>query len=463
MFKKWILLALFVSMPAAAGRITSFSIGYPVSHWELTFGVTNSPKCQFFVITNPDRLVADCYGLNHKPDINFNELNNFPTPVSRIRVAVRSKNELRMVLDLKHPIYAGVSQGSKAMTIDLLPLPSNERHTRVDDVRGLSSSDSYHSTAQRYQLVSEKSQLNRANAERDTSTPSRDIMVVIDPGHGGKDPGATGPAGTHEKNVVLQIAKKLQHDIKMHYGFDAKLTRSSDRFIPLDGRLRIAREDKADMFVAIHADAFSDPKVKGLSVFSLSTKGAISVANHWVNGANKDATLLDGVQLSSKSADLRAALVSRSLDAVMKTSSDVGDSVLEHAKAVARLHRDYVVPAAFVVLKSPDIPSILIETGFLSNRSEEQKLTSPFYQAKLANAIANGLTRYFAIHPPPATELYTLNHSRGKKLFHIVVAGDTLGQIATRYGTTLSQLMKLNNLKSTRIYVDEKLLVKRVN
>ena len=156
--------------------------------------------------------------------------------MSRIRVAVRSKNELRMVLDLKHPIYAGVSQGSKAMTIDLLPLPSNERHTRVDDVRGLSSSDSYHSTAQRYQLVSEKSQLNRANAERDTSTPSRDIMVVIDQGHGGKDPGATGPAGTHEKNVVLQIAKKLQHDIK-YYGFDAKLTRSSDRFIPLDGRL----------------------------------------------------------------------------------------------------------------------------------------------------------------------------------------------------------------------------------
>jgi Localisation of periplasmic protein complexes. len=167
LFKKWILLLLFVSMPAVAGRITSFSIGYPVSHWELTFGLTNSPECQFFVIANPDRLVADCHGLNHKPDINFNELNNFPTPVSRIRVAMRPKNELRIVFDLKHPIYAGVSQGSKVMTIDLLPLPPNERHTRVDDVRSLSNSSPHHTTAQRYQLVSEKSQLDLANGERD--------------------------------------------------------------------------------------------------------------------------------------------------------------------------------------------------------------------------------------------------------------------------------------------------------
>ena len=152
----------------------------------------------------------------------------------------------------------------------------------------------------------------------------------------------------------------------------------------------IAREDKADMFVAIHADAFSDPKVKGLSVFSLSTKGAISVANHWVNGANKDATLLDG-GIDQAGADLGAALVSRSLDAVMKTSSDVGDSVLEHAKAVARLHRDYVVPAAFVVLKSPDIPSIP-NRDWVSIKSllRSKKLTNLFIKLSLRMLLQMG-------------------------------------------------------------------------
>lgn len=235
---------------------------------------------------------------------------------------------------------------------------------------------------------------------------ARDVIVVIDPGHGGKDPGATGYHGTHEKNVVLAISRDVQRDIDEQPGFKAVLTRTGDYFIPLRGRLAIARNNKADMFVAIHADASPDSSAQGVSVFALSERGATSEEARWLASRENQSELMGGVSLGDKSNMLKSVLINLSQTATVQSSLQIGEDLAQNIGHFAELHHGHrVEQAAFVVLKSPDIPSLLIETGFISNTYEESRLNSSMYQNRLAQAIAQGICEYFRAHPPRGTYL----------------------------------------------------------
>jgi N-acetylmuramoyl-L-alanine amidase len=230
------------------------------------------------------------------------------------------------------------------------------------------------------------------------------IIVALDPGHGGEDPGASGPSGLHEKDVVLQVALKLRDRINALPGFRAMMTRDADFFVPLQDRVRKARRVQADLFVSIHADAFLTPKARGASVFALSQHGATSTAARWMADKENAADMVGGVNFKAKDAAVLRAMLDMSTTAQIKDSMKLGSEVLGQIGKVGKLHKGSVEQAGFAVLKAPDIPSILVETAFISNPEEEARLRDPAYQAQLVDALTTGIRRYFAKNPPLARQ-----------------------------------------------------------
>lgn len=228
------------------------------------------------------------------------------------------------------------------------------------------------------------------------------VIVAIDPGHGGEDPGAIGPTGLREKDVVLAISRQLRDELNKTRGLRVMLTRNGDHFVPLHERVRKARRVQADLFVSIHADAFMRPEARGASVFALSDRGATSAAARWMAERENRADLVGGVNIDVADAQVMRTLLDMSTAAQIKDSLKLGREVLGRIGRVGRLHKRQVEQAGFAVLKAPDIPSILVETAFISNPEEEAKLRDPDYQAELVQAIANGIRRYFARNPPLA-------------------------------------------------------------
>lgn len=228
------------------------------------------------------------------------------------------------------------------------------------------------------------------------------VIVALDAGHGGEDPGAVGPSGLYEKDVVLSVAHKLRAKINAQPGMRAMLTRESDYFVPLQERVVKARRVQADLFVSIHADAFMDPKARGASVFALSENGATSAAARLMAQRENASDIVGGVNIKAKDAGVLKALLDMSTTAQIKDSLKLGNAILGHLGKVSRLHKPHVEQAGFAVLKAPDIPSILVETGFISNPDEESKLNDDDYQHQLAEALLQGIQRYFAKNPPLA-------------------------------------------------------------
>ena len=228
------------------------------------------------------------------------------------------------------------------------------------------------------------------------------VIVAIDPGHGGEDPGATGPSGLHEKDVVLAVALQLRDRINRVAGMRAMLTRDADFFVPLYDRVKKARRVQADLFVSIHADAFLNPEARGASVFALSESGASSSAARWMANKENAADMVGGVNAASKDDTVLRTLLDMSTAAQIKDSMKLGGEVLGQIGKVGRLHKGSVEQAGFAVLKAPDVPSILVESAFISNPEEEAKLRDPAYQARLVEALASGIERYFARNPPIA-------------------------------------------------------------
>ncbi|MFO1337969.1 MAG: N-acetylmuramoyl-L-alanine amidase [Burkholderiaceae bacterium] len=229
---------------------------------------------------------------------------------------------------------------------------------------------------------------------------NRLVIVAIDPGHGGEDPGAVGPSGLKEKDVVLQVALQLRERLNTKPGMRAMLTRDADFFVPLQDRVAKARRVQADLFVSIHADAFFTPEARGASVFALSQTGASSSAARWMAQKENAADVVGGVNAATKDTQVLRALLDMSTTAQIKDSLRVGHEVLDRIGLVGRLHKDKVEQAGFAVLKAPDIPSILVETAFISNPEEEDKLRDPAYQRRLVEALFSGIERYFAKNPP---------------------------------------------------------------
>jgi N-acetylmuramoyl-L-alanine amidase len=382
-----------------------------------------------FTLNDPLRVVVDLHSANI--DSARAHLPPGTGVVSRVRVANRDNGDARVVLDLSGP--------ARLRTYPVPPDGPNG-HRLVIDLDAPQSGQGV---------------VTRASEAR-----GRDVVVAIDAGHGGKDPGATGRKGTREKDVVLNIARKLKARLDAEPGITGYLTRDGDYFLTLRQRIDRARARRADLFVSIHADAFRNRKARGSSVYVLSPRGATDEAARWLAERENSADLVGGVRLDDKEPLLASVLLDLSQSAAIDASTEVAERVLGQLSAVGRLHRSEVQKAGFVVLKSPDIPSLLVETAFISNPAEEQQLRNERHQDLLATALANGVRSYFYANPPPGTTLAMEGPpARRGPSEHIIVRGDTLSEIAQRYNVSLRALRSLNGLRNDRIRIGQVLRI----
>lgn len=286
------------------------------------------------------------------------------------------------------------------------------------------------------------------------SRAQRELVVAIDAGHGGQDVGAIGPSGTYEKDIVLAVARELARLINRQPGMRAVLTRDGDYFLPLRTRMDRARAKRADLFVSVHADAVHDRRVQGSSVYVLSQRGASSEAAKWLAANENAADLVGGVSLDDKDRMLKTVLLDLSQAASLDASIDLGNSVLRGLRGVGRVHHARVQSAGFMVLKSPDIPSILVETAFISNPVEEKRLRSESYRQKLARAIFNGVVSFNATHSrsaPRAVERVMADAGSADTRRHRVSPGETLSTIAVRYDVSVNTLKQANDMDSEMV------------
>ncbi|OGT26791.1 MAG: hypothetical protein A3I77_08265 [Gammaproteobacteria bacterium RIFCSPLOWO2_02_FULL_42_14] len=339
---------------------------------EINFVLSGKTSFRSLTLHHPNRFVLDLKNTAHLTSLQRFSASVFSnTPIQDLRYAEHPDGTLRFVFDLKNDVIPQISARQNHLTGD------RELQLRFLKTHAITA------------------------ARDDISKPVyHNVVIVIDPGHGGKDPGAVGAAGTHEKNVVLSISKALQALMNARPGFRAVLTRNTDRYISLRERLRIARKDHADMFIAIHADTWRNRHARGVSVFALSQRGATSEAARWLATRENASELMGGVDLQDKSHLLKSVLINLSQSATIRASLQIGDKVIQSARSITRLHHDRVEQAAFVVLKSPDIPSLLVETGFLSNPDEERRLRNPVFQRNIAKAMMQGICNYFVNYPP---------------------------------------------------------------
>jgi len=288
--------------------------------------------------------------------------------------------------------------------------------------------------------------------------PGRDIVVAIDPGHGGHDPGAVGKARTKEKDVVLAIARVLAARINAEPGMQAILIRDGDYYLDYRKRMDIARKNKADLYLSIHADAVDDRRPSGTTVYALSLKGASDEAAREL--AKRENKSVGGVSPDDMDNVLASVLLDLSQNAALSASLDVGDDVIRELARIGKVHRRKVQTAGFIFLKSPDMPSILIETGFISNPDEEKRLKSKAHQRRIADAVLAGIRRYFYENPPPDTRI-AMDARRGpvRQVKHVITRGDTLSEIAQRYKVSTADIRRANKLSNDRIRVGQTLSI----
>ena len=285
-----------------------------------------------------------------------------------------------------------------------------------------------------------------------TKAPVRPWTIAVDAGHGGEDVGAIGPRGTYEKEVVLALARELARQINAEPGFRAVLVRDGDYYVELRDRMERARRHRADLFVSIHADAFRNRRVSGSSVYVLSTRGASSEAARWLAERENAADLVGGVTLEDKDSQLRSVLLDMSQTASLEASLRVGENVLHALKQVGKVHRDQVQAAGFMVLKSPDIPSLLVETAYISNPTEEQMLRDRRFRSRMAGAIREGIKAFFQGRTLPGQRYAQMRR-------HMVSQGDTLSRIAARYDVSTSQILAANNRRDPTVRLGEVLRI----
>ncbi len=359
----------------------------------ITLEFAETPAYKHFQLKNPERLVLD---LEHIAPEALADLAGKITAQDRfigaVRVARNRPNVTRVVIELKTEVRPQVftlrPMGDYAhrLVVDLYPANAQSIEQQVE--------------AAIARAEGPRTEGRRAEGER--RSVLRLITVAIDAGHGGEDPGAIGARGTREKDVTLAIARRLKDHIDRIDNMRAVLIRDGDYFLPLHERVQRARRLQADLFVSIHADAFLKPTARGSSVFALSESGATSAAARWLAKKENEADLIGGVNIDVKDAYLKQTLIDLAQTATIADSLKLGRAVLEELGGINTLHKPHVEQAGFAVLKAPDIPSILVETAFISNPEEEKKLNDDGYQDKMAAALANGIRRYFEKNPPLA-------------------------------------------------------------
>ncbi|MEY3016950.1 MAG: hypothetical protein RL336_85 [Pseudomonadota bacterium] len=427
-----LLLNVFWVVPVYANEVSSVRVWRSPENTRLVFDLAAPLEYNIIPLSSPDRLVIDLQQAKLKT--SFKSLDLKDTPIVKIRHAVRNKNDLRVVLDLN----AAVQPRSF-----LLKPNGDAGHRLVVDLNDVAT------TKPTPTVVASEPQKDAR----------RDIVVAIDAGHGGEDPGASGPTKVREKHVVLAIAKQLQEEINKQPGYRAVLVRTGDYYVKHKRRWEKARENRADLFMSIHADAFTDPRAKGSSVYALSRKGTTSaMARFLANSENVD--LAGEVSLGDHEEMVQKTLTDLVMTSSLVNSIAVGERIIGEMGRMTDLHSKRVELANFRVLKAPDIPSILIETGFISNPKEERQLNDKKYQKTLAQAITRGVLAYFEESPPMGT-LIAWQKDNQKAAEHVIKRGDTLSKVAAMYSISVAQLKQENGLKSNVIHVGQTLRIPR--
>ncbi len=398
-------------------------------HTRVVFETSVSVRYAVFQMTGPDRVVIDLHNATLAKGLDARKAARGHKRIRNVRTAPRDGGQ-RIVLDMadafepKHFVLQPVPPYGHRLVIDLFD-KGRERPPVPEPASG-----------------------------------ARAIVIAVDAGHGGEDPGAVGAHGLHEKTLVLQMARKLAALFNKTPGYRAVLVRTGDYYIPLRKRVEIARRERADMFLSIHADAFTNSAAHGASVYALSQRGATSERARWLAEKENRADLIGGVgnvSLDDKDDVLAQVLLDLSMDANLAASLEAGEQVLKKLGGVAKLHSDTVGQAGFVVLKSPDIPSLLVETGYISNPREARRLSQADYQHRIVRAIHAGVHAYMLSSPPAGTALAA--RVAAGEFRYTVERGDTLSEIAERHGTSTILLQRANGLRGDRIRVGQVIVI----
>lgn len=423
--------ATLLAGQAFAADIESARIWRAPDNTRLVFDINDAFDHNVFSLDNPSRLVIDIKSTELKANLNTLEIAS--TPISKIRSGVRGGSNLRIVLELNTKVR-----------VNSFTLKANEQY---GDRLVVDLFDTVQAAAKPAKKVPPKT--------------NRKIVISIDAGHGGEDPGAIGPKRIYEKVVVLQIAQRLEKLFDQNPDFSGELVRTGDYYLAHRKRTTIARKNRADFFLSIHADAFTNPKANGASVYALSTRGSSSEAARYLAKKENRADLIGGAEgslnLDDKDDVLAGVLLDLSMTATLSSSLEAGKYVLKNMGGVARLHKKRVEQAGFLVLKSPDIPSLLIETGFISNPKEAKQLSNGAYQQRMAEAIYNGLVSYYMDNTPEGTSLAANKGKRERS--YTIARGDTLSEIAQRYNTSVTSILSYNKMGSSTIKVGQKIII----
>ena len=449
-----LILVLMLPIFSWAANIENIRIWPAPDNTRLVLDTSEKVTFEQITLVNPDRLVIDIDATTLAASVL--QLDFSKSPIKGIRSSQRQNNKLRLVLDLNfktsHKVFS---------------LPPNDTygHRLVIDLFDFQSSTPT-STKGKVTVSAKAPTPSRTLSGLELLDSQRDLIIAIDAGHGGEDPGALGPKfggkKLREKHVVMGIAQELKKLIDKEPGFEPLLTRTGDYYVSLRGRTKKARNAKADLFISIHADAFTNSKARGASVWTLSSSGASSEMGRLLAQKENDADLvggIGGISLEDKEDDVAMTLIDMSMNYSQTTGKGVGAEVLKNIGKIARLHKNQVEKAGFVVLKSPDVPSILVETGFISNPGEAAKLRTKKYQQQMASAIFEGLKDYFYIHPISNTYVASIAEAKRKMTSYKVVSGDTLSEIAQRFGTSVKRLQSANKMTSKSILKVGKTLI----
>ena len=390
----------------------------------LVFDVSGPAEYRLFDLEHPPRVVIDVH--NARLGKSLPQPRRQDSLLGRIRSGTRNGHDLRVVLDLH-----------KKSSYKTFLLKPNKKY-------------GYRLVVDLHQLVAQQQRVVKKSSSEKRGL--RDLVIAIDAGHGGEDPGAQGYSGIYEKVVVLAIAKKLARLVQRQRGMRPVMIRKGDYYVSLRERTRLARRYQADFYISIHADSFRDRRVRGMSVYALSRNGASDEAARWLAEKENSSDLIGGVSLDDKDDLLASVLLDLSQTATIETSVEVGNEMLHYMSPLGKLHKREVQQARFVVLKSPDIPSVLVETAFISNPRDERHLRNDHYQQTIAQAMMAGIHDYFSRKPPPGT-LYAA------ALRHTITRGETLSALAVQYRVSLAALRSVNGIKGDEIHIGQVLRI----
>ena len=419
------------SLQVAAATIQGVRVHESPEATRIVLDTSAGVKYKYFTLDKPHRVVIDLANAKPAKGMDVTKVANDLLRIKGLRGAPRGKG-FRLVIDAKRKL--------KPSAFTLKPI-APYGHRLVVDLAAV-----------------DKARKNKVGEKLPPRPKNRDVVIAIDAGHGGEDPGALGPKRLQEKHLVLQIAQRTAKAINAKPGYQAVLTRTGDYYIAHRKRTALAREARADLFVSLHADAFTSAAARGASVYTLSDRGATSETAKWLAERANQSDLLGGVgdvSLSDKDDVLAHVLLDLSMDGNRSYSIEAGQSVLNQLGKMTKLHKKQVEQAAFLVLKSPDMPSILVEMGFISNPQEARRLSQKEHQTKLATAIADGIDQFMRLNPPPGTAIAALR----QELRHTIARGDTLSEIAARYGVSASALKRRNAIRGDKIRVGQTLFI----